>query len=64
MAAREDDARDGELAHEGVGDVAGVDLAIHLRFAHATRDELGVLGAEVEYQDPLMLTRPGNWGPP
>jgi hypothetical protein len=32
-----------------------MDLAIHLRFAHAARDELSVLGAEVEDQYFLML---------
>jgi hypothetical protein len=44
-----------EVAHEGVGHVAGVDLAVHMRLAHAAGDELGDLGAEVEDEDFLVL---------
>ena len=34
-------------------DVEGVDLGIHVRLAHAPRDELGVLRSEVEDDDPV-----------
>jgi hypothetical protein len=36
---------------ELVADVVGVDLAEHVRFADAARDQLGQLGAEVEDED-------------
>jgi hypothetical protein len=64
VAAGENDAGGAELAHEAVADVTGMNLAIHACLAHAARDELGVLGAEVEDQNLLMPTRLGNWGPP
>jgi hypothetical protein len=41
----------GVFAHPGVGHVAGVDFAVHMRFAHTPRDELGDLGAEIEDED-------------
>ena len=40
-----------ERADEGLAHVVGVDLAIDVRLAHAPRDELRDLGAEVEDQD-------------
>jgi hypothetical protein len=40
-----------KLADEGVADVVGVDLAVDVRLAHAARDELRDLGAEVEDED-------------
>src|SRR5205085_4117851 len=64
VASRKDDAGGTVLAQEAVRDITGMDLAIHACLAHAARDELGVLGAEVEDQNLLMLTRLGNWGPP
>ena len=50
--AREDDALRRELAHEVVADVVRMDLAVDVRLAQAARDELRVLRAEVEDQDP------------
>ena len=50
-AAGEDDAARLPLADVVVGDVPGQDLAVHAELAHAARDELGVLRAEVEDQD-------------
>jgi hypothetical protein len=50
-AAREDDALRLPLADVVAGDVPGQDFAEHALLAHAARDELGVLGAEVEDQD-------------
>jgi hypothetical protein len=68
VAAGQDDALRRELAHEGVGDVVGVDLAIHLRLAHAARDQLRVLRPEIEDQDPVVhpdcLIRRGSWALP
>ena len=51
MAARQDDALRREVAHEGVADVVRMYLAIHVRLAHASRDQLRDLRAEVEDQD-------------
>jgi hypothetical protein len=51
VAARQDDALGAKLAHEGVADVVRVDLAVDMRLAHAARDQLRDLGAEVEDQD-------------
>ena len=36
-------------------DIAGVDLRIHAEFAHAARDQLGVLGTEIENEDPVRV---------
>ena len=33
----------------------GLDLAVNAAFAHAARDELVVLAAEVQYDDGLMV---------
>src|SRR3990172_2818476 len=46
-AGKDDPAR-AELADEGVGDVVRMQLAVDVRLAHSARDQLGVLGAEVE----------------
>ena len=51
MAAGQDDGARRELAHERVGNVVRMDLAVDVRFAHAARDELRVLRAEVEDQN-------------
>ena len=48
---REDDALRLPLADVVVADVPGQDFAVDAELAHAARDELGVLGAEVEDQD-------------
>jgi hypothetical protein len=64
VAAGKDDALRAEAAHESVVDVPGMNLAVDPGFAHAPGDELRVLGAEIEDQDLLMLTRPGNSAPP
>jgi len=67
VAAGQDDALGRELAHEGVGDVAGMDFAVDVRLAHPARDQLGDLRAEVEDQDPVVherVSRSGNWALP
>jgi hypothetical protein len=53
-ATGEDHALRAETAHELVGHVEGMQLAVHLLLAHAARDELGDLGAEVEDEDFLV----------
>ncbi len=72
-AAGQDDAARLELADEAVGDVVRVQLAVHVRLAHAPRDQLGVLRAEIEDQDLVVhcaarsrvgVIRSGNWGLP
>ena len=50
-AAGENDPGGRELADERVGDVERMDLAVDVELAHAARDELRVLRAEVEDQD-------------
>ena len=64
VAAGQDDAGGVELAHECVAYIAGVDLAVDLGFADAPRDQLRVLGAEIEDEYFLMTTRSGNSAPP
>ena len=54
VAARKDDALGAEIAHEGVGYVVGVDLAVDLGFPDPPGDQLRVLRAEVEDQDFLV----------
>ncbi len=51
--AGQDDALRLEGADFVVRDVPGQDLAVHAHFAHAPRDELRVLRAEIENQDPV-----------
>ena len=36
-------------------DIAGVDFRIHTEFAHAARDQLGVLGAEIENENSVRV---------
>ncbi len=55
VAAGKDYALGAESAHEGVGYVAGMDLAIDFRLAHAARDELRVLRTEIEDENLLVL---------
>src|SRR5258706_4610933 len=55
VAARQDHAARAELAHERVADIAGVNLAVDLGFADAPRDQLRVLGAEIEDEYLLVL---------
>ena len=52
-AAGEDDAAGREAADESVVHGAGMDLAVDAVLAHAARDQLGVLRAEIEDQDAL-----------
>lgn len=58
VAAGEDDAFEqaigGEAAHPVAADVAGVDFAIDVGFAHTAGNELRDLGAEVEDEDFLV----------
>src|SRR5579859_1722748 len=64
VAAGQDDAGRAELAHERVACIAGVNLAVDLGFADAARDQLRVLGAEIEDEYFLVTTLPGNSAPP
>jgi hypothetical protein len=50
-STRQHDAAWPERAHVRVAHVPRMDLAIDARLAHATRDELCVLRAEIEDQD-------------
>ena len=49
-------------------DITGEDFRIDPRFPHPTSDQLGVLGAEVDDQQPLRLNaafrsaHTGRWG--
>jgi hypothetical protein len=52
--AREDDALRLEVADELLGDVIGMQFAVHLLLAHAASDQLRDLRAKVENQDLLM----------
>src|SRR5207249_9984222 len=54
VAAGEDDALGAEIAHERVGYVVGVDLAVDLGFPDPPGDQLRVLRTEVEDQDFLV----------
>src|SRR5207244_6737874 len=56
-SARQDDSGGRKVADERVADIVGMDLAIHVQLAHAARDELRVLGAEIEDQDLAMHVR-------
>jgi len=56
MAARQDHALCAEAAHELVADIVRMDLAVDLGFADSPGDELGVLGAEIQDQDAVMLS--------
>src|ERR1051325_4588477 len=55
VAAGEDDAAGAEAAHEIIGDVVGMDLAVDLGFPDAPRDQLRVLRSEI--QDKNLLVR-------
>ena len=59
VAAGEDHALERAIAgigaHPVVADVAGVDFAEHMGFAHAAGDQLGDLGAEIEDEDLRVL---------
>jgi hypothetical protein len=57
---REHDATRGEGPEHLVRAIVGVDLAIDPRFADAAGDELRVLGAEVEDQDPVAVGPSGT----
>ena len=52
--AREDERGRGHGGELVSRDVAGDDLGVHLEVAHAARDQLPVLGAEVENCDELL----------
>ena len=66
VAARQDHALQapvgGVLADAGVADVAGMDLAVDVRLAHAAGDQLRDLGAEVEDEDLVVLHGSGQVG--
>ena len=49
--ARQNDPLRGERANFSDVDIEGLDLAIDMRLAQAARDQLRVLGAEIEDQD-------------
>ena len=52
--ARQYDARRREFTDEGVGHVVRMQLAIDTGFAHAARNQLRILRAEIEYEDFLV----------
>ena len=54
-AARQDHGFWGEAPEFRRIDVVRVDFRVHAEFAHPPRDQLGVLGAEIEYQDPVRM---------
>ena len=60
-ATRQDDAARTEGSHRVVTRVPRVDFAIDAELAHAARDQLRVLRAEIEDQDPVRVdvVRPG-----
>ena len=49
--ARQDDRARREIADLSLVDREGVDLAVDAAFAHAARDQLGYLAAEIEDQN-------------
>ena len=55
--AGKDDAARREFAHEVGRDIVGVKLTVDVSLAYATRDQLGVLGAEIEDQDAIVHRR-------
>ena len=60
--ARQDDALGTEGANVLVADVPGKNLAVHAAFTYAPRDELGVLRAEIENQNPVRMDIGGMQG--
>ena len=55
-AAGQDDRGGADRCEFGRGDIAGENLRIHMQVTDATRDELPVLGAKVEYGNELIGT--------
>ena len=53
--ARQDDAARAEGANVGVAHVPGMDLAVDAAFADTARDQLRVLGPEIEDQDAVCV---------
>ncbi len=60
MTAGEDDAIGFEAEDLLHRDVKGVDLAVGPRLPHPPGYELGVLRAEIKYQDPLVMNMGGH----
>src|SRR5262249_41105234 len=62
--SRKDDAPGAERPNFVIRNVPGVDLAIHTQLAHAPGEQLRIVGAEVEDQDPMRMDvrKPGSWG--
>ena len=52
---RQDDAVRVENAQRLLVYIPGIDFAIHADLAHAARNQLCVLGAEIQYQDPVRV---------
>jgi len=52
--AGEHDALRREAANERLVDVERMDFAVDVRFAQTSRDQLGVLGAEIEDEDAVV----------
>ena len=50
-ATRKYDASRFEIADEFISHVARMQLAVHMGFTHTARDELAVLGTEIEDED-------------
>ncbi len=53
--AGQDDGLGSEAFDVGGRRIAGVDFGIDAELAHAARDQLRVLGAEIENQDPVRM---------
>src|SRR6185295_17497735 len=58
--AGEDDSLGLERTDFFVGDVPGKNLGVDAHFAHTPRDQLRVLRAEIQYQDPVGVYIPGR----
>src|SRR3954463_3546912 len=59
--ARQDDSLRCEAAHELITDVMGVQFAVNPCLTHATRNQLAVLSAEIQYQNFIVSHRTQMW---
>ena len=59
-AARENDTFGIELFQFLIGNIKGLDLTIDPNFPNAARDELGVLGTEIENQNTVVVDVMGH----
>src|SRR3954470_23352352 len=59
--ARQDDSLRCEAAHELITHVMGVQFAVNPCLTHATRNQLAVLSAEIQYQNFIVSHRTQMW---